>query len=64
MIKITIEATTQKDKELLPLMLDHLCYSITDESAIKLDCKRWKGHSGGDDAYFGLMDKKVKVVVK
>ena len=41
----------------------HLCYGLTDESGIKLRTKnfKWNGHSGGDDAYFGLMDKTVKV---
>ena len=64
MFKITIEATDKEDKELIPLLLDHLCYSITDDSLLDLDCKEWSGHSGGDDAYFCLEDKKVMVLVK
>jgi hypothetical protein len=64
MFKITIEATTKKDKELIPLLLDHLCYSITGESGINLDCPEWSGHSGGDDAYFELIDREVRVLVK
>ena len=63
MIKITIEASPE-DEELIPLMLDHLCYSITNEMSIKLICDKWKGHSGGDDAYFGLQGKQVCVVTK
>jgi hypothetical protein len=63
MIKVTIEATTEKEKELLELFRDHLCYSITEESQIKLDCKDWDGHSGGDDAYFRLKGK-VKVILQ
>jgi hypothetical protein len=64
MIKITIEATGRdNDPELLNLMRDHLCYALTDEMDIKLRCKDWDGHSGGDDAYFGLQDKIVKVEV-
>ena len=63
MIVVNIIATTNKDKKLLELFRDHLCYSIKDDSAIKLRCKDWNGHSGGDDAYFGLMNKVVKVIV-
>jgi hypothetical protein len=64
MLKITVEGTTEKDKELIPLLRDHLCYAITDESDINLTCKGWDGGSGGDDAYFGLSNKKVKVETK
>lgn len=62
MIKITIEG--DEDLETLELMFNHLCYAITDESGIELKAEGWDGHSGGDDAYFGLMDKKVEVEVK
>lgn len=61
---IAIEGTTKKDRKLVPLFLQHLCYGITDESGIKLDCKYWNGHSGGDGAYFGLHGTKVKVLAK
>ena len=63
MIKVTIEAT-EDDKELLDLFRDHLCYGITDDSGIILKCPEWDGHSGGDDAYFGLMEKMVRVEIK
>lgn len=63
MFKITVEATTEKDREYMNEMLMHLCYGLTDEMSIKLRTKgfKWNGHSGGDDAYFGLMDKIVRV---
>jgi len=63
MFKITVEATTKKDQKYMDELLMHLCYGLTDESGIKLRTKnfKWNGHSGGDDAYFGLMDKTVKV---
>jgi hypothetical protein len=64
MFKVTIEATTEKDKELLNLLRDHLCYGLEEESGLKIRAKGWDGGSGGDDAYFGLMDKIVKVEVK
>lgn len=64
MIKITIEATTKKDKEKLEYMRDTLCYHLNDEFSLKLRCKSWEGYSGGDDAYFGLMDTVVKVEKK
>jgi len=63
MLKITIEATTEKDQELLPLLHAHVCYHLTDEMGIRLRSEGWDGHSGGDDAYFGLLDKVVKVEV-
>jgi hypothetical protein len=63
MYRIIVEATTKKDEEMLPDLLRHLCFGLTDESAIKLRTPGWKwdGHSGGDDAYFGLIDKVVQV---
>ena len=64
MFKVTIEATTDKDKELLPELISVLCYGLTDEQDLKLRCKEWNGHSGGDDAYFGLSGKTVSVKVK
>ena len=65
MIEISIKIIDEKDEcgDLEDLILSHVCYSITDESGIKLICPQWDGHSGGDDAYFGLMDRKVKVKV-
>ena len=64
MFKITIEATTDKDRENIDLLRDRLCYGITDDMDIKLRAKGWTGHSGGDDAYFLLSGKTVKVEVK
>lgn len=63
MFRIIVEATTKKDQDDLDLLLSYLCYGLTDESAIKLRTPGWKwdGRSGGDDAYFGLMDKVVQV---
>jgi len=63
MINVIIESLSE-DKDTLELFRDHLCYAISDESGLILECKGWSGHSGGDDAYFGLMDKKVKVIIK
>ncbi len=63
MFIITIQATTEEDKELLPLFRNNLCYSIADESGLKVQAKGWNGYSGGDDAYFGLMNKFVKVEI-
>lgn len=66
MFKVTIEATTKQDKALLPYLRDHLCYGLEDDSALEVNCKEWKekgSHSGGDDAYFGLQNKKVKVII-
>lgn len=63
MIVITIKATTDSDRALLGLLRDHLCYAITDEFGIKMKAKGWTGHSGGDDAYFGLHGKTVKVEI-
>jgi hypothetical protein len=62
MFKITIEATTEKHKELLQLFRDHVCYSINQDSQLKVESKGWDGHSGGDDAYYGLTGK-VKVII-
>ena len=65
MFKITIEATTEKDKELLPELFSTVCYGITDDMGIKLSKKtKWDGHSGGDDAFFGLLNKTVEVMIK
>ncbi len=63
MFKITVEATCKKSKEQIDNLLMHLCYGLTDENALTLETKglEWNGHSGGDDAYFGLMDKRVCV---
>lgn len=63
MFKVIVEATTDADKELLDDFLRHLSYGLTDESGLKLRTIGWKwdGHSGGDDAYFGLYDKVVQV---
>ena len=66
MFKITVEATTDEDRELMTEILCHLCYGLTDEMDINLKTKgfEWDGHSGGDDAYFGLQDKDVCVELK
>lgn len=65
MFKITIEATTKKERELLPEMFSTVCYGITDDMDIQLTkSTKWNGHSGGDDAYFGLSGSKVEVKVK
>ena len=66
MFKITVEATTDKDSECMDEMLMHLCYCLTDDMCINLKTKgfKWNGNSGGDDAYFGLMDKIVKIEKK
>ena len=64
MLKVTIESTSKKDNELIPFLLMVLCYGITDEQCLELDCPQWSGHSGGSDAYDILTDKKVKVVTK
>ena len=63
MFKITVEATTEKDKELLDELLCVLCYGLTEEQDIKLRTKGFEldGYSGGDDAYFGLSGKSVRV---
>lgn len=60
-IKVTIEC---KDETVKKLFLRHLCYCITDEALFELDCPDWDGYSGGDDAYFELEDKVVKVELK
>lgn len=62
MIRVTIEATNREDAELLDMFKNVLCYGITDEQGIELVGTEWDGRSGGDDAYFGLMDKQVQVV--
>ena len=64
MIEVTIRATNKEDAKVLDLFKQVLCYGITDEQDIKLVGTNWDGHSGGDDAYFGLMDKKVSVYVE
>ena len=66
MFKITVEATTDSDREKIDLLLQHLCYGLTEDSAIKLSTQGWKwnGSSGGDDAYFELVDRPVKVIKK
>lgn len=66
MFKITVEATTERDKKYMDELLMHLCYGLTDDMDIKLRTKgfEWNGHSGGDDAYFGLSNKIVKVEKK
>ena len=66
MFKITVEATTEKDKKILDDLLRHLCYGLTEESRIHLRTKNfeWDGYSGGDDVYFGLSNKIVEVEKK
>lgn len=63
MFKITVEATCKKSQAKIDELLMHMCYGLTDEVDIKLRTKNfeWNGHSGGDDAYFGLMDQIVEV---
>jgi len=64
MIKIEIRGTRGEKKHLLEEMLRVVCYGITDEQELKLKNTQWDGHSGGDDAYFGLSGKNVQVVIK
>ena len=76
MIKITIEGTHRNtatadlngdmddDEVILDLLRDHLCYGLTDESDLRVKSKGWSGHSGGDDAYFMLSNRKVVVEIK
>ena len=64
MFKITVEATTKKDQENIDLLLDTLCYLIDDGMSTKLSTKRfkWQGYSGGDDCWFGLEGRPLKVI--
>lgn len=64
MIQIEISGTRGEKRELLELMFSTLCYAITQDQSLNLKDTKWNGHSGGDDAYFGLSDKNVKVVIK
>lgn len=77
MIKVTIEGTHRNtategyeiddfddDRVILELLRDRLCYGLTDEMSLRVKSKGWTGHSGGEDAYFMLSDRKVEVIVK
>lgn len=61
MIKVEISGDNEEELE---LFLQHLCYSITEESLIQLECPQWNGYSGGDDAYFGLEGRIVQIKKK
>ena len=61
MLKVVISATSKKDAENLKLFHDHLCY-LLDESGLQVKSKDWDGRSGGDNAYFALMDTVTRVV--
>lgn len=77
MIKIIIKADDENtategceceeadnDRVILELMRDHICYGLTDDMSLRVKSEGWTGHSGGDDAYFMLSNRKVKVVIK
>ena len=65
MLVVTIEDKGKKtDPHLLECLRQHICYHISDELDVKLQSPGWNGYSGGDDAYFGLSGKTVKVVKK
>ncbi len=64
MFKITVEATTKQDQEKIDLLLDTLCYLIDDGTPTKLSTKgfKWRGYSGGDNSWYGLEDRPLKVI--
>ena len=66
MFKVTVEATTRQDQEKIELLLDRLCYLIDVETSTKLSTKgfKWRGYSGGDDCWFGLEGRPLKVIYK
>ncbi len=63
MLKVTIEATSMDGLEQAEMLRDHICYHIDNELMCELEGSEWSGHSGGDDAYFGLEDSIIQVRV-
>ena len=65
MFKITIEATSKKDQASLPLLAQEVCYWLDSELNIQMrpDFK-WDGNFSGDDGYFELQERIVKVITK
>ena len=65
MYKITIEATTEKDKEGLTALAQEVCYHLNEELNVRISQDfKWDGRSSGDDGYFELSDKAIKVITK